>query len=87
MATDENVNIDAVIEQLLEVRKHPKIEKIELKENDIRLIIHKAREIFLSQPVLLELGEILNLKLFGLFCFSSIALSYILNRSSIKNLR
>jgi serine/threonine-protein phosphatase PP1 catalytic subunit len=82
MATDENVNIDAVIEQLLEVRKHPKIEKIELKENDIRLIIHKAREIFLSQPVLLELGEILKLNY--LVCF---ALSYILNRSSIKNLR
>ena len=55
MATDENVNIDAVIEQLLEVRKHPRMEKIELKENDIRLIVHKAREVFLSQPVLLEL--------------------------------
>jgi serine/threonine-protein phosphatase PP1 catalytic subunit len=57
MASDENVNIDAVIEQLLEVRKHPRIGKIELKENDIRLIVHKAREIFLSQPVLLELGK------------------------------
>ena len=57
MATDDNVNIDGVIEQLLEVRKHPKLEKIELKENDIRTIIHKAREIFLSQPVLLELGK------------------------------
>lgn len=68
MATDENVNIDGVIEQLLEVRKHPKIEKIELKENDIRLIIHKAREIFLSQQVLLELGKILNLNQF-LFSF------------------
>ncbi|CAF0861984.1 unnamed protein product [Rotaria sordida] len=55
MATDENINVDAVIEQLLEVRKHPKLDKIELKENDIRLIIQKAREIFLSQPVLLEL--------------------------------
>lgn len=57
MATDENVNIDAVIEQLLEIRKHPKLEKIDLKENDIRIIVHKAREIFLSQSVLLELGK------------------------------
>ena len=57
MANDENVNVDAIVEQLLEVRKHPKLEKIELKENDIRLIVQKAREIFLSQPVLLELGE------------------------------
>ncbi len=80
MATDENVNIDAVIEQLLEVRKHPKIEKVELKENDIRLIIHKAREIFLSQSVLLELGKIFQLKVFV------IDLRYILNRSSIKSL-
>ena len=60
MATNDNVNVDAVIEQLLEIRKHPKIEKIELKENDIRLIVHKAREIFLSQPVLLELGNSLH---------------------------
>jgi serine/threonine-protein phosphatase PP1 catalytic subunit len=80
MATDENVNIDAVIEQLLEVRKHPKIEKVELKENDIRLIIHKAREILLSQSVLLELGKIFQLKIFV------IDLRYILNRSSIKSL-
>jgi serine/threonine-protein phosphatase PP1 catalytic subunit len=69
MATDENVNVDAVIEQLLEVRKYPKLEKIELKENDIRLIIHKAREIFLSQPVLLELGKIFKSKLFIFFLF------------------
>ena len=57
MATDENVNIDAVIEQLLEIRKHPKLENIDLKENDIRIIVHRAREIFLSQAVLLELGK------------------------------
>jgi serine/threonine-protein phosphatase PP1 catalytic subunit len=50
------VNIDAVVEQLLEVREHPRLNRIELNENDIRLIVHKAREIFLSQPVLLELG-------------------------------
>ncbi|CAM2696339.1 unnamed protein product [Rotaria socialis] len=55
MATDDNVNVDAVIEQLLEVRKNSKIDKIELKENDIRLIVQRVREIFLSQPVLLEL--------------------------------
>lgn len=56
MATDENVNVDAVIEQLLEVRKNPKIDQIELKENDIRLIIQRVRDVFLSQPVFLELG-------------------------------
>lgn len=60
MATDDNVNIDAVIEQLLEIRKNPKLEKIDLKENDIRRIVYKAREIFLSQSVLLELGKISN---------------------------
>ena len=60
MATDDNTNIDAVIEQLLEVRKQPKIDKIELKESDIRSIVLKAREIFLNQAVLLELGMIFN---------------------------
>lgn len=59
MATDDNVNIDGVIEQLLEIRKQPKLEKIDLKENDIRNIVHKAREIFLSQAVLLELGKVI----------------------------
>jgi hypothetical protein len=67
MATDENVNVDTVIEQLLEVRKHPKIEKIDLKENDIRFIIYKVREIFLSQPVLLELGKKINRNYSSLF--------------------
>jgi hypothetical protein len=45
------------MEKLLEVRKHQKIGKIDLNENDVRSIVLKAREIFLSQPVLLELGR------------------------------
>ena len=81
MATDENVNIDAIVEQLLEVRKHPKLEKIELKENDIRLIVQKAREIFLSQPVLLELGKPFAWSFF-------LPLWFLLRcRGTIKNLR
>jgi hypothetical protein len=57
MSAAENINIDAVLEQLLEVRKQSHLENIDLNENDIRIIIHKAREIFLSQSVLLELGK------------------------------
>lgn len=80
MATDESVNIDGVIEQLLEVRKHPRIDKVELKENDIRLIVHKAREIFLNQPVLLELGLRATHRS---SCFKSFLTFF---RSSIENL-
>lgn len=68
MAHEESVNIDAVVEQLLEVRKNPRTEKIDLKENDIRSIIHKAREIFLSQPVLLELGKPTYLNENDIYC-------------------
>lgn len=82
MATDDNVNIDAVIEQLLEIRKNPKLEKIDLKESDIRIIVHKVREIFLSQSVLLELGKTSNSDHSSQFFLLEIS-----NRSSIKSLR
>jgi hypothetical protein len=79
MPTAENVNIDTVIEHLLEVRKRSKIEKIEFKENDIQLIIHKAYEMFSSQSVLLELDRVLNMNF-------SIYLSNVLNRNFIEHL-
>ena len=73
MATDDNVNIDAVIEQLLEIRKNPKLEKIDLKESDIRIIVHKVRAIFLSQSVLLELGKTSNSDHFSQFLLLGIS--------------
>lgn len=75
MATDDNVNIDGVIEQLLNYRKNTKQDKIDLKETDVRTIVLKVREIFLNQPVLLELGKyVKGEKLLGfLICITSFA--------------
>jgi serine/threonine-protein phosphatase PP1 catalytic subunit len=50
-----NVDIDSILERLLLVRgSHPGRE-VNLHEIEIRALCHKAREIFISQPVLLEL--------------------------------
>lgn len=53
--TTENINVDSIIAQLLEVRGAKPGRHVNLKESDIRGLCLKAREIFLSQPILLEL--------------------------------
>ncbi len=53
MATD--LDIDSVIERLLEVRGSRPGKQVNLAEHEVRALCHKAREIFMSQPVLLEL--------------------------------
>jgi len=50
-----DVNVDVVIEKLLEVRGSRPGKHVNIPEADIRALCHKAREIFISQPVLLEL--------------------------------
>jgi len=51
----ENVNVDSIIQRLLEVRgsRVPRI--VNITENEVRYLCMKSREIFMSQPVLLEL--------------------------------
>jgi len=53
--TLENVNVDSIIQRLLEVRgsRVPRI--VNITENEVRYLCMKSREIFMSQPVLLEL--------------------------------
>ncbi|KAA3682158.1 serine/threonine-protein phosphatase PP1 catalytic subunit [Paragonimus westermani] len=48
-------HIDAFIERLLEVRCARPGTLVEMKEEEIRYVCEKSREIFLSQPILLEL--------------------------------
>ncbi|CAF0815940.1 unnamed protein product, partial [Didymodactylos carnosus] len=48
-----DVYVDTILEKLLDVRKYSK--PADLNEQEIRIITIKAREIFLLQPVLLEL--------------------------------
>lgn len=51
--TDENV--DSIIDRLLEVRNGRPNKQVNLLEQEIRSLCIRAREIFMSQPVLLEL--------------------------------
>ena len=54
--TDQNeVDLDSVIDRLLEVRGSRPGKQVQLLENEIRFLCTKAREIFISQPILLEL--------------------------------
>jgi hypothetical protein len=51
---DINVDIDRIIHQLLEARGSRPNKQVNLSEQDIKSLCIKARDIFISQPVLLE---------------------------------
>jgi len=56
MASDaDKVNVDSIIQRLLEVRGSRPGKNVQLTEAEIRGLCLKSREIFLSQPILLEL--------------------------------
>ncbi|KAF6771338.1 hypothetical protein AHF37_09805 [Paragonimus kellicotti] len=50
-----SLNIDEFIKRLLDSRHARPGTLVNMKEEEIRILCHKSREIFLSQPVLLEL--------------------------------
>eukprot|EP00122_Pirum_gemmata_P007273 Pgem_evm1s6671 len=51
----DEINIDSVIERLHEVRGQRPGKQVQLHENEIRALCAKSREIFIQQPILLEL--------------------------------
>lgn len=55
MAEQNDVNLDSIIDRLLEVRGSRPGKQVQLLEAEIRYLCAKAREILMSQPVLLEL--------------------------------
>lgn len=55
MADQSDVDLDSIIDRLLEVRGSRPGKTVQLLENEIRYLCTKAREIFISQPILLEL--------------------------------
>jgi hypothetical protein len=55
MADQHEVDLDSVIDRLLEVRGSRPGKQVQLLEAEIRYLCTKAREIFISQPILLEL--------------------------------
>ena len=57
MATDaDELDVDSILERLLEARGFVPGVKIQLTESEIRGLCLKSREIFMEQPMLLELG-------------------------------
>jgi serine/threonine-protein phosphatase PP1 catalytic subunit len=50
-----DIDVDSIIERLLSVRGSRPGKSVDLEEREIRGLCMKAREIFISQPVLLEL--------------------------------
>lgn len=55
MADQHEVDLDSIIDRLLEVRGSRPGKQVQLLEAEIRYLCTKAREIFISQPILLEL--------------------------------
>lgn len=55
MADQGEIDLDSVIDRLLEVRGSRPGKQVQLLEAEIRYLCTKAREIFISQPILLEL--------------------------------
>jgi len=50
-----DIDVDKIIEKLLEVKDKKPGRQVNLTENEIRGLCLKAREIFISQPILIEL--------------------------------
>ena len=55
MANSGELNIDNILEKLLEVRGCRPGKQVNLTEQEVRGLCLKAREVFMSQPILLEL--------------------------------
>ena len=53
--TEVNISIDQIIQKLLEVKGSKPGKLVNLSENEIKLLCDLSRDIFLSQPILLEL--------------------------------
>lgn len=67
MATENEVDLDSIIDRLLEVRGSRPGKQVQLLEAEIRYLCTKAREIFISQPILLELEAPIKVRNFFLF--------------------
>lgn len=52
---EQEYNIDDIINKLLQARKYKPDKQIDLSENEIKWLLISSKQIFLSQPILLEL--------------------------------
>lgn len=71
MADSNDIDVDNIIEQLLAVRGARPGRQVNLTENEIKWLCTKSREVFIQQPVLLELEA--PIKICGNAVFKSCA--------------
>ena len=76
---DPELDVDAIISKLLEVRDKKPGKQVNLTEQQIRDLCLKSKEIFLSQPMLLELEP--PIKICGSYFLN--LFSSVLSQSSI----
>ena len=55
MERKQEVNVDAVIDKLLAVKNSKVPKQVNLLEGEIKGLCHKCKEIFMQQPIFLEL--------------------------------
>lgn len=55
MSDHQEADIDSIVDRLLEVRGSKPGKLVQLSEHEIQYLCTKAREIFIQQPILLEL--------------------------------
>ena len=70
MARKGDFDIDRIIDKLLEVRGNKPGKQVNLSEKDIRGLCINARDIFIDQPILLELEA--PLKICGILATSAL---------------
>ena len=68
-------DVDAIIDRLLEVRGSKPGKPVSLTEGEIRELCYRSREIFISQPILLELEA--PIKVCGKFFFPFLSFPFL----------
>ena len=71
-----DIDVDAVLDKLLEMKEKKTMRQVNLTENEVRGLCIKAREVFISQPILVELEA--PLKVCGKHIYSGISYIYTL---------
>ena len=57
----QEYDVDEIITKLLQSRKLKPGSRVQLEENEIKWLCYKSRDIFMSQPILLELEAPINI--------------------------
>lgn len=79
MAEPQEADVDSIIDRLLDVRGSRPGKQVQLQEYEIRYLCTKAREIFIQQPILLELEAPIKVSKKGTMNFMDITFPLIIN--------